>query len=219
MQDVIKLAVVDDQDLFRECFTSIVSKLPGIEITVEANNGKDLLEKLKSIEYHPDVVLLDLDMPVMNGVETTRRLRSNYPNVKIIILSMHDEQKYIFRMLQLGIHGYLAKNAQLEDVQKAITSVHKNGFYFNEKLVTLLKDNTGDNTVSENPKLDLDFTKRELEVLKLICLEYTTIEISERLFLSERTIEGHRQNLISKTNSRNIVGLVVFAVKNKLVEL
>lgn len=219
MPSIIKVAVADDQALFRECLVETMNSLQTIKVILQAENGKELLDKIAELSEKPQVILLDLDMPVMNGVETTKQLRERFPDIKIVILSIHEEEKYVTKMVQLGIHGYLAKNAKLQEVEKAIFAVHENGYYFNETLLRLFSAASSKKALSKKIPLDIDFSPRELEVLVLICREFTTSEIGEKLFISDRTAERHRKNLLAKTNSRNTAGLVIYAIKNQLFNI
>lgn len=219
MLPIIRVAVADDQALFRECLVETMNSLQTIKVILQAENGMELLDKIIALSDKPEVILLDLDMPVMNGVETTKQLRERFPDIRIIILSIHEEEKYITKMVQLGIHGYLAKNAKLQEVEKAIFAVHENGYYFNETLLRLFSRVSLKKTPLKKTPIEIDFSPRESEVLVLICREFTTPEIGEKLFISDRTVEFHRKNLLAKTNSRNTAGLVIYAIKNQLVNI
>ena len=214
--ETIKLGLVDDHNLFREGIKSLLNKMPSIELTLEAVSGKDLLVKLNN--GVPDVILLDLEMENMNGVDTTLKLQELYPSIKIIILTMHKEERMISYLMEVGANGYLLKDTNQQELETAIRSTYQNGFYFNsfvsEALLKGLKHKT-----NKPPAISKDYhlTARELEVLEGITQEYTTAEIAEQLFLSVRTIEGHRKNLMSKLGVKNTAGLVIKAVKEKII--
>lgn len=216
-KDIIHVAVTDDQLLFRECFIATINSFATIKVIMEASNGMELIEKLKNADVKPDVLLVDLDMPVLNGVETVIQLHKLYNDVKIIILSIHDEEKYIARMVQLGINGYLAKNAGLSEVERAITNVHTKGYYFNDDILKLIQSGMLNKNLSKKAKSVNELSSRELDILVLICEEQTTADIAKKLHIAERTVEWHRNNLLTKTDSRNTAGLVMYAVKNKLL--
>lgn len=220
MKQTINIAVAEDQVLFRECFVANIRTFPNINVIAEAGNGKELIEKLRSLEIKPDIVLLDLSMPEMNGLETTKYLREHLPDMRIIVLSVHGDERYVVSMVQHGVNGYLAKDAELETVYKAIESVYEKGFFFNDTMLRGLQSGGLQKKykISQFNLVD-SITRREKEVLELICKEFTTQEIAEKLFLSVRTVDGHRNNLLEKTGARNTAGLVIFALKNDLVNL
>lgn len=214
----ISIALVDDHVLFRKGLAAVLKTFESIEVVHQASNGVELLEMLKNVEV--DVVLLDLEMQGMDGMQTTKKLNEAFPEVKIIILSMYDDDHFIQHLMELGANGYLLKDTEPEEVIIAVQSAYENGFYFNERVSKvvingLIKKNKVKPVFRGNVKL----SPRELEVLALICQEQTNVEIGEQLFLSSRTIEGYRNRLLEKTNTRNTAGLVVFALKNNLVEL
>lgn len=215
-KSAIRVAVAEDQALFRECLVDRLNNFEDIEVAHEATNGKELLSQLNPQQL-PDIVLMDLNMPEMNGMETTKYLRNDYPGVKIIILSVYAEPQYIAAMVDQGVNGYIVKNALFAEVRDAIRNVHLNGFYFNQDVLKAmqtgmmhkkLKNITLDNT-------DM-LTLREKEILQLICKELTAGEIGDKLFISKRTVDGHRNNLLLKTGCRNTAGLVLYAIKNNL---
>ncbi|WP_298418596.1 response regulator transcription factor [uncultured Kordia sp.] len=215
-EETIKLGLVDDHNLFREGIKSLLDKISGVTLVLEAVNGKDLFTKLKNDV--PNVILLDLEMEEMNGVDATLKLQEEYPNVKVIILTMHKEERMISYLMEIGANGYLLKDTTREELEEAIKTVVRKGFYFNEfvsqALLKGLKNKSG-----KPLKIGKDYhlTARELEVLELIAQECTTAEIAEKLFLSVRTIEGHRKNLISKLGVKNTAGLLIKAIKEKLI--
>ncbi len=217
---VITVGIVDDHSLFREGVKLIIRDFEGIEATLEAENGRSLLMKLKN--DIPDVVLLDLEMAVMDGVETIKELKANpdYQELKVIILSMHKEERMIAYLMELGANGYLMKDSQPSDFELAIRTVCKDDYYFNDHVSQAMLSSLRNKTKNA-PKIGADYhlTAREIEVLQLITQGFTTQEIGEKLFLSTRTIEGHRKNLISKMGVRNTASLVVKAVKEKLVDI
>ncbi|MBS1665471.1 MAG: response regulator transcription factor [Bacteroidetes bacterium] len=216
----IRVAIADDQLLFRECLTSNLKNFDNIKVVAEVGTGRELIEWVTSPNPSPDVVLMDLMMPEMNGLEATRRLRKCLPDVKIVILSVHGDEKYVAHMVKHGINGYMAKNTTLEELYKAITTVHQTGFYFNEMVIRVLHSGQLDRKGRATPfEMTLNLTRREIEILELICREYTTPEIAEKLFLSVRTVDGYRNSLLVKTAAKNTAGLVVFAFKNRLVNV
>ena len=217
MADTIKVAIADDQKLFLRGLRLIMEDFQHLQIVLEAHNGQELLDKLA--EHHPDVILLDLKMPVMDGMEATERIRELYPDVKVILLTMHDDERLISHMMSLGANGYLLKDEEPAVVREAVETVYAKGMYFNEyvskALLQGMKSRHKHATVDDHLRPDL--SPRELQVLELICKEYTTAEIAEALFISTRTVDGHRRNLQEKTGVRNLAGLVMYAVRNGLV--
>jgi DNA-binding NarL/FixJ family response regulator len=214
-EDTIYVAIAEDQLLFRECLVSLLNGFERLHVNVEAANGKVLLEQLPTAHPPPQVALLDLTMPEMNGLETTRQLKKLYPEIKIIILSVHSEERHIVHMVGEGVNGYLVKNSELSEVVQAVFAVHDKGFYFNESVLRAMHSGmAAKHQKSYNPNSPL--TPRELEILQFICQELTTQEIADKLFLSVRTVDGHRNNLLEKTGARNTAGLVIYAMRNDL---
>lgn len=213
--NVIRVAIAEDQRLFRECLIPILNNFDNIEVVFEASNGREMLTQLRQSPVSPHVVLLDLTMPEMNGLETTEVLKKEFPDLKIIILSVHNEERHIVRMVGMGVHGYLVKNAELTEVRSAIESVYEKGFYFNETVLKALQNGMTQKK-TKHFEVETALTPREKEVLLLICKEFTTPEIADKLYLSVRTVDGHRNNLLEKTGSRNTAGLVLYAIKNGL---
>ncbi|WP_271782563.1 response regulator transcription factor [Aquimarina algiphila] len=216
--ETIKLGLIDDHNLFREGIKSLLKKMLGITLVLEAVSGKDLLAQLNNVV--PDVILLDLEMEDMNGVDATLKLQERYPDLKIIILTMHKEERMISYLMEVGANGYLLKDTNQEELETAIRSTYEKGFYFNsfvsEALLKGLKHKT-----TKPPAIGKDYhlTSRELEVLEGITHEFTTSEIAEQLFLSVRTIEGHRKNLMNKLGVKNTAGLIVKAVKEEIISV
>lgn len=214
---MIKVAIADDQLLFRKGIEALINGFKNMKLVLEADSGRSLLEALEKEEPLPDVILLDLKMPDMNGMEASKLIHEKYPAIKIIILSVYDDQKFIIHLLELGVHGYLFKNSEPAEVCSAIETVMKTGFYLNEPVLLAMREG-----IQKKSKVSIDsygLSTRELEVLALICKEFTAQEIADKLFISIRTVEGHRNNLLLKTGARNTAGLVIFAIRHHLVEL
>ncbi len=219
--DSIKIAIADDQQLFRKGLSSILKDFSHFELIIEAENGKDLLNRLD--ENIPDVILMDLKMPVLNGLETSKQVMVKYPQVKIIILSTHGDEDFIIRTMQVGVHGYLVKDTDPLELKKAIENVVTDGIYLNKHVSTIilqqLKTKSAQGQKLNDRTLGLQLTSREMEILTLICKGMTTAEIAEKLFISVNTVEGHRKNLFEKTGARNAVSLAVYSLQNALVVL
>jgi DNA-binding NarL/FixJ family response regulator len=214
----IKIVIADDHKLFRKGIIALLSDFHFIDEIDEASNGLELIELLERMEILPDVILLDLRMPVMDGVEAQQKIRTLYPDIKVIILTMEDDEQYILHLISEGVNGYLLKNADPDEMEKAIQKVIERGFYFSDDISNLAMKN-----LKKKEKTDAifnpDFTERELQVLELICREYSNGEIAEALNISIRTAEGYRLKLVEKSGAKNIAGLVVLALKYNWVSL
>lgn len=221
MLENIRIVLTDDEALFRKGMSLLLSREENLEILFEAENGKDLIEKLNQTKIRPDVIMMDLNMPELNGVETTKLIRKDFPEVKIIALTSYNSKAFITNMINIGASSYLVKNDSPDKVIHTINQVAEKGFYYDDYVLGIIHKNIlSPNESSTKSILDSDLlSKREREILQLICEQKTAVEIGELLFISPRTVEGHRNNLLLKTESKNIAGLVVFALENKLVEL
>jgi len=219
MSAAIKIALVDDEVLFRKGIAFLLQREDNIEIIFEASNGEELIVNLEENEIKPDIIIMDLKMPVLNGVEATKIIRKTYPEIKIIALTSYDTKSFIANMIQVGAVAYLIKNTTPKDLIHTINEVASKGFYYNETVLKTIQETI---VSSKNSKGNLEtsfLSAREIEILQLICQQKTTSEIAEHLFLSPRTVEGHRNNLLLKTESRNIAGLVVYAIQNEIALL
>lgn len=216
MSEPIRLAIADDHDLFREGIHSIVQKMEGIEMVLQAASGLELVSGLKDIAV--DVILMDLQMPDMDGIETTKKVREVHPEIKIIILTMHNEERMITYLMESGANGYLLKNTKKDELALAIQNTHEKGFYFNDHVSkALLSGLKSRNPSKPSFNLAQTLSSREIEVLELICQEFTSQEIADKLFISHRTVEGHRKRLMDKFNVKNTTGLVIKAFKENLI--
>jgi DNA-binding NarL/FixJ family response regulator len=213
----IKIGIADDYKIYRDGLKVGLMADEKFEIIMEADNGEDLLKAMKT--SLPDIVIMDLKMPIMDGMEATKLIRKNFPEVKVLVVTMYDDDKFIIHLMEIGANGYLLKNAEPEEIRKAIYSVKENGYYFNDLVnKALLKKLVIKNHIKPSFNKDVEFTERELEVLKMICEEKTAAEIGKEIFLSPRSVEGIRQRLIEKVGVRNMAGLVMFAVKSGIAE-
>ena len=215
----IKLALVDDHNLFRRGIASILGQVSDFELVLEASNGQEFIDKIS--RRVPDVVLLDLQMPVLDGTATADYLREHYPLIKIIVLTMHDEDRMVLHLFEKGVSGYLLKDSDPDEVEKAIRKVMDEGVYLNEFVSrAMLRKMTNKTAVVKQSALynsKILLSEREKEVLKLICEGMSTVEISDKVFLSPRTVEGHRLRILEKTGTKNTAGMVAYAFKNDLV--
>lgn len=216
---MLKIGVVDDHLLFRKSLISLINSFDGMQVLLDAGNGKEFLEKLGIVTI--DVVLLDLDMPVMNGYETSKNLRLHYPSVKILVVSQLTTKESIHRMMELGAHGYFTKNSNPEQLENALRTLDQEGFYFGVELGAVIKEAIIWGTVTAQnmrPGKEL-LSDRELQIIKMICYGMKSKEIAEKLFITTRTVESHRKHIIEKTNSKNIIGAILFLLKNKLLSI
>ena len=221
MKNPIKIVLVDDEALFRNGIKFILDREPNFNVVFEASNGQELLDYLKLTSSLPDIILMDLKMPVLNGVETIKILNSSYPELKVIALSSYDTKSFIINMINEGVSSYIIKNSTPKEMIETINKVQKKGFHYNELTFKIINDEKKNKNHSVTKSvLDPDFlTNRENEILELICLEFNNHEIAEKLGVSSRTIEVHRSNLMEKTKSKNVAGLVVFAIQNNLISI
>jgi DNA-binding NarL/FixJ family response regulator len=213
----IKIVIADDYKIYRDGLKVGLSADDNIEIIGEADNGEDLMKVLES--KAPDVILMDLKMPIMDGMEATKLVRQKYPAIKVLVITMYEDDKFIIHLMENGANGYLLKNAEPDEILKSIYAVKENGYYFNDVVnKALLKKLVLKNNLKPSFNQNIDLTEREQEVLKMICEEKTAAEIAKEIFLSPRSVEGIRQRLIDKIGVRNTAGLVMFAVKNGIVD-
>jgi len=218
----IKIAIADDQNLFRQSLGMLIDSVEQFRLISESENGNSFLAKLevKGAEM-PDIAIIDMDMPGMNGIELNTILHQQHASIKVIVLSVHVQPLLITQMINAGAAAYLAKNCDKSELITAIETVYKTGFYFNTGVLMALRDSTNYRAQTQKniSTLPVKLSAREKQVLELICKEYNNAEIGEQLFLSPRTIEGHRNNLINKAGCRNTAGLVLFAIKYSLFQL
>lgn len=212
----IKIAIADDYSIYRDGLKVGLLQDDNFDIILEAGNGEELLEKME--HNIPDVIIMDLKMPVMDGMEATKLARKKFADVKILVVSMYDDDKFIIHLMEIGANGYLLKNADSDEIRKAVYIVYENGYYFNDIVSkALLKKLVIKGNLKPSFNQNIELTEREQDVLKLICAEKTAAEMGQQLFLSQRSIEGIRLRLIEKVGVRNTAGLVMFAVKNGMI--
>ncbi|MDQ8004102.1 MAG: response regulator transcription factor [Pedobacter sp.] len=213
----IKIALTDDQYLFRMGMAAILNSLENTKVILECADGQTLVDELAKSSENPDLIILDVIMPAPDGIATLKLIRKMSPTLPVLMLSSHEDQDAVFAALRAGANGYLSKNASAEELQQAITNILRDGFYLQVPSPDLshLKMDFAPNNLGAEQLI----SKREREILSLICQQYTNAQIGEKLSISERTVEGHRNNLINKTNSKNVIGLLVFALKHRLVSL
>lgn len=214
----IDIIITDDHNLFRKGMKALISDFEFVENIDEASNGEELLKLLASKTKLPDVILLDLKMPVMDGVTAQAQIKKLYPSINVIIITMEDDEQFILHMIGEGVNGYLLKNAEPEEVETALIKVIEKGFYFPDNIAVVIYKKM---TKKEKDKVIFNpgYTERELEVLTLICKDYTNAEIAEAFNVSLRTAEGYRQKVLEKSGVKSMAGLVVNAIKFNWVTL
>lgn len=217
----INIAIADDEELFRKGMRFLLEREANFNISYEAENGKDLIGFISTTKQLPDVILMDLKMPEMNGIEATKLIHEAHPDIKIIALTSFGGKSFITNMIDVGASSYLLKNTSPKMVIHTINEVYKKGFYYDDKVLKIIHENINSSS-GKRIKKDLEkkvLSKREIEILELICEQYTTTEIAEKLCISTRTVEGHRTNLLLKTQSKNVAGLVIYGIQKKLIEI
>jgi DNA-binding NarL/FixJ family response regulator len=215
--EVIKVAIADDHKIFRKGVILSLRPFTNIKFVLEAENGDQLLEGIAAAE--PDVVLMDLRMPGKDGIEATKILSKQNPNIHVIVLSMYEDDRFVSHMMENGASGYLLKNAEPQEIRRAIMDVYEKGYYLNNFVnrILLKKSHAKQKTI---PSLnsEITITDREKDVLKFICMEFTAQEIAQKMDISPRTVEAIKDRLMERFGSKNTAGLVFFAVKNNLVD-
>lgn len=218
--DVINVMIVDDHVLYRAGVKTALSSKKDIKVIAEADNGAHLLSMLKGIQ--PDVILLDIQMPIMDGIATLPEVKKLYPNIKIIMLTLLDDQSMITKLMELGANSYLVKTSDAEVIYEAIKTCHQQEFYFNaltnKALLNNLRQKNNMGTPFKLQQEDATLNDKEITILRLMCEEKSTREIAEAVELSPRTIEAIRDKLKLKTGAKSTAGLIMFAVKNKLLD-
>lgn len=212
------IALVDDHVLLRNGLAGLVTEL-GYDVLFQADNGEDFIQKLSGSDRVPELALMDINMPKMDGYATTAWLRSNHPDVKVLALSMYDDENSVLRMIKSGARGYILKDTDPTELQTALAELTKKGFYHSDLVTGKLIHNLRDDSVTGGMKELLKLTPREVEFLKLSCSEMPYREIAEQMAVSPRTVDGYRDELFEKLNVKSRVGLVIFAIKYNVVDL
>lgn len=212
-----KIILADDHTLFRNGLKFLINSKDDFKVEAEVSNGEELLCALQREIY--DIVLLDISMPKMDGFEAAARIKTLYPELAIITLSMFGEDDYYFKMVNLGVKGFLLKNSNFDEVYGALLTVSAGGTYFSQELLQNLVNNFQISSTPIEIENNNSLSEREKEVLVLICKGLSNKEIGDSLFISKRTVDKHRANILDKTNCKNTANLVVFAITNNIVEL
>lgn len=213
---MINILIADDHKVFREGIISILEEVEDITVIAEAADGREVLERLKEVQ--PEIILMDITMGDTNGIDTTKLVKAAYPNIKILALSMHSESGYIIKMLEVGASGYLLKDAGKEEMETAIRIIAKGKTYYSQQVSSIIVQHLTNPNKPKVAKGGVPLTKREVEVLRLIADEYSNPEIAKELFISIRTVDTHRRNLLEKLQAKNTAGLVRYAIKHGIVE-
>lgn len=214
----IKVGIAEDQEIFRKALAHLLNNFSSVEVITEADNGKTLLESDELNEI--DIAVLDYKMPIMGGIETSRELRKQRPGIKIIILSMFDDEQFVEKAIENGANAYLSKDDDLEELEMAIQSVLENEYYFNDRISKLfIKSMINKGKITPTfISSEVSFSQMEISILELMSKEFTTQEIADKLFRSTRTIDKHRSEMMRKTSTRNSIGLVMYGVKKGLIK-
>lgn len=211
---MIKLIITDDHTMFRESIGKMLTLKNIAEVIAEAANGKELLALLDN--HKPDLVLMDIAMPEMDGIEATKMAIEKQPGLKVLTLSSFGDEQYYFNMVEAGAKGFVLKNASIVELEKAIKEVANGGSWFSSELLQKVILNISSKTKRQ---IETDLSARELEILKLICENLTNEQIADKVNLSYDTVKWHRANILSKTGCNNAVGLLLYALKNKIIEI
>jgi DNA-binding NarL/FixJ family response regulator len=215
--DPIKVAIADDHQIFRKGVILSMRSYTEFKFVLEANNGEELLANLA--EAAPDVVLCDLKMPVKDGIDTTKQITKHYPNIRVIILTMYEDERFVGHLMDCGAAGYLLKSTDPSEIKKAILEVMKTGFYLNPFVnKVLVKKNYSRQKFNPSLTTEIVVTDREKEVLTLVCLEFTAAEIALKMDISSRTVEAIKDRMMERFGVKNSVGLAFFAMKNQLID-
>ena len=213
-----KIAIADDHRLLAEALADLIQKFEGYEVTCVVENGRQLLDQLQANDVIPDIVLLDLSMPVMDGFETALQLRQLYPTIRVLALSMTDREEHIIRMVRNGARGYLLKGCRSAELRQALEDIMTKGFYYSDFLTTqLIRNLNGEGQNGTYPLFNLN--GREYDFVKLACSELTYPEIADIMCVSPRTVDGYREVVFQKMNVRTRVGMVIQAIRHGLIDL
>jgi DNA-binding NarL/FixJ family response regulator len=215
----ITIAITDDDALIVSLLQSYLHSIDGLEVVLTANSGEELLEGLASAATQPQIVLLDLKMQGMDGIEVTHRLKDTYPDIKIVVISSHYQKLFMGFMLKTGVAAFLPKGISPVELVDIIRLVHRQGYYFKDDQIAVLRDQIPVKVPKPLLQDDELLSDREIDVLKLICQQKTAKEIGEILFITQRTAEGHKNNLFAKTGAKNIAGLVIYAIQQGIIKV
>lgn len=211
----IKILIADDHKMIRDGIKSMLDSKATVDVVAEADNGKKALEICRSMPV--ELIIMDINMPEYNGIELTAILREEFPDIKVLALTMMDQDEHIRRMIDAGASGYILKSSGSEQLEEAIHAVMAGDHYFGKDATDIIMKDLVDSGSRRKPASTEELTGRELEILELICNEHTNKEIADKLYISSRTVDAHRRSLLQKTGARNTAGLVKYAIQNKLL--
>lgn len=214
-----KVMIVDDHDMFRSGVKVLLNNTKSIEVVAEARNGKEFLEQMD--KYSPEVVLMDISMPVMDGIEATQIAVQQNPDLKVLALSMYGDEEHYFKMVRAGVKGFVLKSSGIDELEKAILEVSENENYFSNELLRQIITNINEPNTKKDPSLQAVslLSKREIDVLKQVVLGLSNEEIAQKLNISITTVKTHKSNLLSKTSCSNSASLVMYAIRSKIIEV
>lgn len=215
----IRIGIVDDEALIVMLLSDFFSKHERIVVELTATGGQQIVDAFRSAQSIPEILLLDLQMGEMSGIETATILKQEFPDLKIIVVSSHYKKSFMGYMLKLGVNAFLPKGIAPQLLAEAIEEVHAKGFYFMGEQIEVMRNQIASNVPAPVLTTEESLTEREIEVLKLICMQYTALQIAEKLFINKRTVEGHKSNLLLKTSSKNIAGLVIYAIQKQIIDI
>lgn len=215
---IIKLGIADDHLLFRKGMITLLNSFSNVEVVLEASNGQEMLDGLTKTPV--DIVLMDLKMPVLDGIKTTEMIKEQFPKVKVIVVSMYDEDQFVIKLMELGANGYLLKDTDPDEVELAINTVFNEDYYYGAFLNKIMHRKMVDNTKRKPVEfaVNISLTEREKEIIRYVCEGMKTNEIADKVCLSPRTVEGHRNNIMEKIGAKNLAGIVVYGIKNHIYE-
>jgi DNA-binding NarL/FixJ family response regulator len=218
-EEIIKVAIADDHQIFRKGVILSLRQYGNIDFVLEAENGEQLLQGLQNAAVLPDVILMDLRMPVMDGIEATKHVTKQYPNIYILALTMFEDERFVLHLMENGANGYLLKSTEPAEIKKAIMEVKSKGYYLNNFVNRILLKRSH-NRQKTAPTVNAEFTMndREREVVRLMCMEYTAQEIAKTMDISPRTVEAIKDRLMERFGVKNTAGLVFFVVKNNMID-
>ncbi len=214
---MLRIAITDDHTLFRKSLSLLVGSFENMQVVVEAANGKELLDKLESVQV--DILLLDLQMPEMDGFETSIIINEKYPDIKILILTLQKEEDAIKKVMDQGVHGYFTKNTDPSELKNAIVKLSDDGFYFEKSLTDIMQNILKDSAIITKATESIIFTEREMDIVRLTLKEYSGTQIAYELNISPKTVEKHKRNLMEKTGSKNFIGVITCALLNEFITL
>src|SRR6478609_9413902 len=216
-QETINVAIADDHKIFRKGVILSMRPYTNIRFVMEAENGDDLLQKIP--DALPDVILCDLKMPIKDGIDATKLITKNFPQIRVIILTMYEDERFVGHLMDCGAAGYLLKSTEPSEIRKAIMDVMRTGFYLNPFVnKVLIKKNYSKQKFNPNLSSEIVISEKEKEVLTLVCMEFTAAEIAAKMDISSRTVEAIKDRLMERFGVKNSVGLVFYAMKNSLID-